>query len=362
MPMHSPPAAGMLSTTSAPPEDDPVLRRTFLVATGIVGGAVVTDARPSLAQARELDPAAVLAQRLEDILVGCTAPTVSLMSPGPSIRACLATARAEFSRAQYLPLSQSLPRLVTAAEAYGGPGLVAQSYNLVTRVLIKLRASGLEWISADRALRAATQAGEPLILVEAQRMMASVCRRAGHYQRAQELALTAAGHLELAGQVPDPRHLALHGMLMCTASYGAARAGVTDHAHHLLAEATTTAARLASQPNLQHELTANIASHQVSVAYVLGDAASALCHARAASPVVFPDAEREGRFLVDVALAYQALDKPEHAYSTLCEAERRAPGEVRTRSAVRGLVTDLLTQRRATLPGIRDLAIRTHAA
>ncbi len=133
---------------------------------------------------------------------------------------------------------------------------------------------------------------------------------------------------------------------------GAARAGDTDHAHHLLAEATT-AARLASQPNLQHELTANIASHQVSVAYVLGDAASALRHARAASPLVFPDAEREGRFLVDVALAYQALDKPEHAYSTLCEAERRAPGAVRTRSAVRVLVTELLTQRRATLPGIR---------
>jgi hypothetical protein len=87
-----------------------------------------------------------------------------------------------------------------------------------------------------------------------------------------------------------------------------------------------------------------------------------LQHARAARLDSSPDTERQGRFLVDVALAYAQWDKPEQAYRTLLEAEHRAPGEVRTRSAVRGLVTELMQHRNhAALPGLRDLAIRTHA-
>ena len=359
---HAPASAPRVSSTIAP-EEESVRRRTFMKATGLLSGAVVTGAPPSLAGADQLDPAAELAARLADILVGRPAPSMSSRA-APVIRSGLVAARGEFSRAQYLQLSYRLPQLVTAAEATatsGGAELVAQSYNLVTRALIKLRTSGLEWISADRALRAATQAAEPLILAEAERMMASVCRRAGHHQRAQELVLTAAEHLDLTGPQPDPRYLALHGTLLCTAGYGAARAGNRDHAHDLLAEATEVAARLQHSPDARQRLTANIASHQVSVAHVLGDPATALRHARAATPVVFPSAEREGRFLVDVALAYQALDKPEYAYTTLREAERRAPGEVHTRAAARGLITDLLTQHRVSLPGVREFAIRAHA-
>jgi hypothetical protein len=87
----------------------------------------------------------------------------------------------------------------------------------------------------------------------------------------------------LGGPAPDPRHLALHGTLLCTASYGAVRAGNHDQAHDLLAEATATAARLGDHPDTRQRLTANITSHQVSVAHILGDPASALRHARAAS-------------------------------------------------------------------------------
>jgi hypothetical protein len=115
------------------------------------------------------------------------------------------------------------------------------------------------------------------------------------------------------------------------------------------------------RPDLAQRLTSNIASHQVSVAHLLGDPVSALRHARAATPVVFPDAEREGRFFVDIALAYRALDKPGHAYTTLREAHRRAPGEVATRAAARDLVNDLLNQSHVTLPGIREFAVLTHA-
>jgi hypothetical protein len=160
----------------------------------------------------------------------------------------------------------------------------------------------------------------------------------------------------LGGPAPDPRHLALHGTLLCTASYGAARAGNHDQAHDLLAEATATAARLGDHPDTRQRLTANITSHQVSVAHILGDPASALRHARAATPIAFPDAEREGRFLVDVALAYRALDKPEHAYTTLREAPTAAhpaKPDPRRRSRPRDRPAHPAPRRTARNPGIR---------
>ncbi|MGH3451120.1 MAG: helix-turn-helix domain-containing protein, partial [Haloechinothrix sp.] len=259
--------------------------------------------------------------------------------------------------------------LVTAAEttlARGGDGAAAattaQVYNLVTRALIKLRASGLEWISADRALRAAGQAEDALTLAEAQRLLGSVFRRAGHPDRAQTLTLQAADQLDVTSRTAEPEALSLHGVLMCSAGYAAARAGDRDRAADLLGEAQSTTERLGEHPVRQRALAANVISHQVSAAYVLGDGGTALHHARGADLRSFPTAERQGRFLVDVALAFAQWNKPQQAYRVLLDAERRAPGEVRTRSAARGLVVDLLRDRRSSsLPGLRDLAVRTHA-
>jgi hypothetical protein len=192
-------------------------------------------------------------------------------------------------------------------------------------------------------------------------MLGSVCRRAGHHDRAHALTLGAADQLGLSGKTPDPEHLSLHGVLICSAGYAAARPGDRDRAGDLVSEAAATADRLAGHSARRRELLANVSSHQVSAAYVLGDAGSAWHHARAARLDSFSDPERQGRFLVDVALAHAQWDKPEQAYRALIEAGHRAPGEVRTRSAVRGLVADLMRHRNhAAPPGLRDLAVRTH--
>ncbi|MFB9686086.1 hypothetical protein [Amycolatopsis plumensis] len=74
----------------------------------------------------------------------------------------------------------------------------------------------------------------------------------------------------------------------------------------------------------------------------------------------FPDVEREGRYLVDLAAVQLQLGQLGPAYSTLLAAERRAPGEVHTRAAVRTIVDALLDQNRAAVPGIRNLAARVH--
>src|SRR6185312_5079735 len=124
-------------------------------------------------------------------------------------------------------------------------------------------------------------------------------------------------------------------MLHCSAGYAAARAGDRDRANDLLTEAEATAQRLAEDRDRHQALTANIISHRVSAAYLLGDAGTALAHARTLPLAAIPTAERRARLLVDVALCYAQSDKPDRAYATLLAAERTAPSEVRTRNAVR---------------------------
>lgn len=348
--------------------DDPVRRRAFLLAAGgvLAGTTVLTGelAAPGVA----VDPAVFLARRLEGVLLG-SALAAGRPASTSTLLAVLADASADFRACHYVDLAARLPELITAAEAthaqVGEPGsaaVLAQAYNLTTRALIKLDASGLEWVSADRAVRAAAQADDPLIVAEAQRLLGSACRRVGHHDRAQTLTLAAAEQLQLGGRHPDPRHLSLYGVLMCSAGYAAARAGDHDRAGELLDEADATTGRLGGHAARQHALVANVASHRVSAEYVLGNAGTALHHAQAARFARFPDTERRARFLVDVALCFAQWDKPGQAYRSLLAAERAAPGEVRTRATVRRLVADLLQHpHHVGLVGLRDLAARTHA-
>ncbi len=100
----------------------------------------------------------------------------------------------------------------------------------------------------------------------------------------------------------------------------------------------------------------------MSAAYLLGDAGTALAHAGSIPLTAIPTVERRARLLVDVAMSYAQWDKPDRAYRTLLAAERVAPGEVRTRNAVRRLVTDLMaSSHHAAMPGLPALAIRVHA-
>ncbi|MEU7527275.1 helix-turn-helix transcriptional regulator [Saccharothrix sp. NPDC042600] len=359
------PRVGRVTTPPAE-EDDPVRRRTFFRLAALTGGALAMPGAAG-AFADTLDPADVLTDRLGDILLGPApaAPT----APGAALTEALAAARREFTACRYLALADRLPALISAAEATAATTdhpdahrVLAESYNLATRALMKLKASGLEWISADRAVHAARQGQAPLTLAEAQRLVASVARRAGDHRRARDLTLDAASQLDITGPRPAPEHLAGYATLHLSASYAAALDGDRDRAHDSLAEARTTADRLADDPDRHRTLVANLVSHQVSAAYELGDTGTALAHARSLPLAAIPTTERRARLLVDTARAWAQGDRPDQAYRTLLDAERTAPGEVRTRNAVRLLVTDLMNApRQAAMPGLPALAQRVHA-
>lgn len=352
-------------TTIPAAEEDPVRRRAFLQLVALTGSSL---ALPSPGgAARGADPAQVLAGRLGDVLLG--PPQPARPAPVAVLAKDLAGARREFTACSYLPLASRLPALIAAAEVTAADRLdaaasqmLAESYNLTTRALIKMEASGLEWLSADRAVHAARAGENALTLAESQRLVASVARRAGHHDRAQSLTLAAADQLEVRGPRPAPAHLAMYGTLYLSAAYAAARAGDRERAADLLTEANATARRLVDDPHRHRSLVANLVSHQVSAAYLLGDVGAALAHARTLPLAMIPTTERRARLLVDTAQAWARWDKPTHAYRALLAAERTAPGEVRTRTAARRLVVDLMAApRQSTMPGLPALAHRVHA-
>ncbi|MFC5098205.1 hypothetical protein [Amycolatopsis plumensis] len=209
-------------------------------------------------------PAVVLTTQLSDVLIGARA-SIGPALPAAGLTRALAAARASFGKSDFLALADQLPALVRAAETAQDAGATAQAYTLVTRALVKLRPAGLEWISADRAVRAAEAAGQPLILAEAERMLSGVCRRTGDHDRAGTLVVQATDRLALDGR--DPRHLLLHTSLLCTGGYSAARAGDGARARNLLTEAAATTNRLDGA--LAARARANLLSHRVSVEQLL---------------------------------------------------------------------------------------------
>jgi hypothetical protein len=143
-------------------EDDPVHRRMLLLAAGLAGTSLAGP-HSGTTLAGEVDPAALLAHQLGDVLLGpdtAAEPVVVTV-----LRDALIAAQRDFSTCQYVPLASRLPALIAAAEVTaaqrGTPDVhqvLAETYILATRALIKLEASGLEWISADRGPRAAPPA------------------------------------------------------------------------------------------------------------------------------------------------------------------------------------------------------------
>lgn len=155
-------------------EEERVRRRRFALAAGLAGTPLAWSSSATVLT-DEVDPAELLADQLGDALLS---PDTSAEPVATSVLSeALTAAQRNFSACQYIRLADRLPVLIATAEAtaiqHPGPvahQLLAESYHLATRVLMKLEASGLEWLSADRAVHAARAAENPLTLTESQRL------------------------------------------------------------------------------------------------------------------------------------------------------------------------------------------------
>jgi hypothetical protein len=103
---------------------------------------------------------------------------------------------------------------------------------------------------------------------------------------------------------------------------------------------------------------ANVALHAVSVAVELGDAGQALDLARDIQPERL-SAERQARFLIDLAQAHTMRRQTGEALRCLEQAEQLTPEQTRTHRVARAVTRDLIQLSGSRpRPELRELAER----
>ncbi|MBB1259351.1 XRE family transcriptional regulator [Streptomyces alkaliterrae] len=309
--------------------------------------------------------------RRRELLATLTAATTGAVVGSPSaaraaeptpsaLAAAVRASRTEFSACRYDTLSRALPARIALAEAFGSEGspeqaatAVARLYSIATRLCIKLGEDGLAPVTAGRALSAALGGADAVTVAGAHRMVSSTWRRRGDYARATDIAVTAAQELGAGRTVDIAERLSAQANLYATAAYTAAKQGDRNTARGLVSEAAAIAGRLG------HDGPGQVALHQVSVSYLLGDVGEAIEHARRVDPAGLPSAERRARYWIDVARAFEQWGKPDRCYRALLAAEQAAQEEVR-RGPVRVMAGGLMRHDRV-LPGVRAFARRVGA-
>lgn len=344
-------SSAKLTHNHAVEEDDEEVRRRELLAAAAAAVFVpqLADAQPAQASTTSLVP-------LEDLVLYGTALLPDQREPSiESVRASIAAARQDFRAARYDALAQALPGWIVTAQSVGNAEQSARSaaefYNIAARLCIKAGDNSLLAIVSDRALTAARAGGDALVIAEAQRMVSSTWRRQGHLSRATDISVRAAHDLQCDDSAPEATRMAAQGDLYATAAYTAAKMGDRAYAHALIREAADTA-----RASKQADSVQGVDLHLLSVHYELGDAGQAIDLARTIDPASLPTAERQARFFIDVARAFEQWGKPEPCFRALLAAEQVAPQEIR-RSAAHRIAAGLLRHDRA-LPGVRDFATR----
>jgi hypothetical protein len=121
--------------------------------------------------------------------------------------------------------------------------VLAETYHITSKTLMKVSETELAWVAGERALAAAERAEAPLLVGASAYHLGHTFLRAGRIREATDLTMDAAAALA-PSRDPEPERLALWGALHLTALFGAARGNDRRAADQLLNEAERAAERL----------------------------------------------------------------------------------------------------------------------
>ncbi len=239
--------------------------------------------------------------------------------------------------------------------------LLTDTYQAAAAALSKLGEADAAWVAADRAAFVAEAAGEPLAVAASMFRMAHVFLSLGQIGQAQQVANTTSQALQpLIGREPTPEALSLYGAFQLVLAAAAARDNDRSKAHSHLNSAREIAAKIGEDRNdYDTEFgPSNVAIHAVSVAVELGDAGHALDLARDINTGNL-SAERQSRYLIDLAAAHAMRRQIGESLRDLQEAERIAPEQTRAHRVARDVTRDLLQlSSLRPRPELRELADR----
>jgi len=342
-------------------------RRGFLQAGLVMTGGVVLGLWPSFQEGAESPEMAALRRSLLHY-----APEKTPELPNvATLQQLIHAARVDLQESRYSPVLGSLPLLLTQArltvhelnseQRIGAYRLLAQTYRLIFNVQRKLGDPHLATIAADRGMQAAQDSGDAALVADLAGCVCVVLSDAHHHRQAIEVCTGNASDLEAqAVRRGDPASLSVYGQLLLSGAEAAAQSGDRALSDDFYREADAVARLLGGDAN--HSFTAfgptNITVHRIHAAIVLGEGERAVRLAKQVDCTRLPVLERKAHHLMDVAIAFGLVEKPELAITTLLAAERTAQEEVQLDQRARALVGELVRRNRKQSSELNALARR----
>jgi transcriptional regulator with XRE-family HTH domain len=290
------------------------------------------------------------------------------------LRSAVHAAKRTYQACGYSQVRRTLPGLLDAlaAAAVANAGddrrsvwaLTAQAYHVAASVELKAGSEGPAWLAADRSMQAAERSEDPVVVASSARILTHALTAAGHCGLATTLTRRATSRLASAYATPPADALSVYGALLLRGAIAAAQQPDRAAALELLDEAHEAAQRLGGDFN--HAFSgfgpANVLLHRVHLAVVLGDAGTAIDHARRVELSTIDLAERRACLFIDIARAWSQQGRHDRACHALRAAYTIAPEELTARRTVRALVAEtLLNAPPSTRRDARDLAERVGA-
>lgn len=239
--------------------------------------------------------------------------------------------------------------------------ILSDTYQAVSAMMSKLGEPDAAWIAADRAARVAETQDNPLALAASLFRMAHVFLSLGQLAQTQAVAQSAIESLqERAATDPTPEVLSLWGAFHLVLAITAARDNDRASAHEHLRRAREIADRIGEDRNdFGTEFgPTNVALHAVGVAVELGDAGEAIDLSRSIDQERL-SAERQARYLLDLALAHAMRRQIGEALRCLEQAEQITPEQTRSHRVARQVARDLIQLSSGRpRPELRQLAER----
>ncbi|MER6557718.1 helix-turn-helix transcriptional regulator [Streptomyces sp. NPDC001027] len=220
----------------------------------------------------------------------------------------------------------------------------ARIHHLAATTLAKVGESDISWLAAERAMRAADESENPLVLASAARSGTHALLANGRYDDALELAMTASGWLSARIEESEPTALSLLGMIHLRAAIAAARHQDRSTAISLLCRAEELANRLGSDENHWHTSfgPTNVMLHRLSAELDLDNISYVVEHGDI--DVAHVAAERSVSHRIDYARALSLSGRVDEAFTHLRIAESTSPQLVRNNPRVRDTLRDLIKQ------------------
>jgi hypothetical protein len=248
-------------------------------------------------------------------------------------------------------LAQSLEDGATATDRAGW-AVSARTHHLAATTLSKIGEADLAWIAAERAMYAADQSEDPLVLASAARAGTHALLASGRFDDAVELGNTAAEWMRPQLANDDPAALSLLGMLRLRTAVAAARHHDRAATSDLIGRAGRAAERLGEDANYWQTGfgPTNVELHRISTRLDLGD----IDYVVQTGPTVRAEnlpAERQVSHMIDVARALSLVARDEDSTQLLLEAEVKAPHLVRHNPIVRETVKALYRRSAAASQG-----------